>query len=215
MRRPRRPLGLWAAASLFPFGLFTWAGFVAAAAKAPRRRRYAALAVLWLVLCWSAFTIDGLDGGQDDEDPGWLVLLAWGTWALSIVHSFVERPRWIAEVAGRGPHETPAEAARRRIGERARSRRLALDEPRVALEMGLGRPGVRRAAHGGVVDVNHATADEVARIPGVDEALARRICATRDELDGFSSAAELSTTLDLRANVCDDIAEHAVFLPRR
>ena len=80
---------------------------------------------------------------------------------------------------------------------------LARTDPVLALEMGLGR-----------IDVDHAGVDAVARIPGADREVAERIARARDELNGFASAAELATTLDLPPHLFDDLDRHAVYLPR-
>ena len=68
--------------------------------------------------------------------------------------------------------------------------------------------------HGGVVDINHARPHAIATIPGITEDVAREIAKVRDELNGFSSAAELCTTLEIPPHVADDVARHAIFLPR-
>jgi DNA uptake protein ComE-like DNA-binding protein len=65
----------------------------------------------------------------------------------------------------------------------------------------------------GVVDVNHADADALAKLPDVDPAL-ERIVAVREEVDGFSSAEDLGIVMDLEPGVIDSLREHAVFVPR-
>lgn len=102
------------------------------------------------------------------------------------------------------------------LEERERSQRLAVEDPVLALEMGLGRPGKRNARHGGVVDLNHARAREIALIPGIDRETARRIVEVREHLGGrgFSSPLDAATVCELRPDVVDDVQRHAICLPR-
>ncbi len=211
-RRGRGPIGAWAALSLLPFGWFTPFAF-AIAARAGGGRRYGAYAALWtaLVAAEFAYATARLDV-EDDPLGGFAVI---GLWLAAITHAFAARPGWVRRVAGgRGPVDAE-EAARRRIAERERARRLAREEPVLALEMGVGRPDLGGTDHGGVVDVNHAPVPALLAVPGMDEATAQRIVRARDELGGFASAHDLELALDLPADLLDDLERHTVYLPRR
>ena len=203
----RKPLGLWPVWSLVPFGWLTFVGFAIAAARVERRQRYVVGAVVWAALTVTLFVfIEEL--GDDATGAAGIALYVGG-----VLHSLLERPGWVRRMAG---ELTPSaeDAARARLEERRRSKRLAAEDPVLAIEMGLGRPDVPGADHGGVVDVNHATVDGIAEIPCVDRDLAERIARTRDELNGFASAAELATTLDLPPHLYDDLDRHTIYLPR-
>ena len=103
---------------------------------------------------------------------------------------------------------------RQRLADRRRALELAARDPSLAQEIGIGRPDRRGAAHGGLVDVNNASARALQRLPGVDGHLAARIVATRGELGGFSSLEDLGETLDIDGGTVERIRGRAVFLPR-
>ena len=48
----------------------------------------------------------------------------------------------------------------------------------------------------------------------MDDALARRIVALREELDGFESVHDLGSVLELDGNAVERLRDHTVFLPR-
>jgi DNA uptake protein ComE-like DNA-binding protein len=64
------------------------------------------------------------------------------------------------------------------------------------------------------VDVNHASAEVIARLPGVDDDLARRTVEVREEINGFSSLADYGHVLGLPAPVVERLRDEVVFLPR-
>jgi hypothetical protein len=70
-------------------------------------------------------------------------------------------------------------------------------DPLAARERGVGRPDIRGADHGELVDVNHAPAAVLQTLPGIDADLARRIVATREGVGQFSSVADMAFVLDL------------------
>ena len=54
----------------------------------------------------------------------------------------------------------------------------------------------------------------IARLPGLDDALAKQIVRARDETHGFTSVEDLGAALDLDGNLVEDLRSYAVFLPR-
>ena len=191
----RRPLGLWVVWSFVPFGWGTWVGFLIAGLRA-QQRRWVAYSVLWALaavgtIVWTeGYTIIAL-------------------WAAGLASSFVVRPVYARRMRG-----GPVDAARRRLRERHEALEMATAEPALALEAGVGRPDVPGAAHAGVVDVNHAPADVIERLPGIDRASAERLVAAREEVDGFSSLEDLGAVLDLPGDRVEDLRGLVVFLPR-
>ncbi|HKN94046.1 MAG TPA: helix-hairpin-helix domain-containing protein [Thermoleophilaceae bacterium] len=116
------------------------------------------------------------------------------------------------------PHQHPARddrvrEARERLAERERAVKLAEEEPQLALELGIGRPDLSGSDHGGVVDVNHVPVDVLMSLPGVNDALARRIATTRDDVAGFASLEELGMLLDLAGDDVERLRGRVVFLP--
>ncbi len=80
-----------------------------------------------------------------------------------------------------------------------RRRRRDLEPPRTLL--------------GGLVDINSASAAELARLPGLDDDLAAMIVLLRGHMDGFTSLAQLGLLLDLPADVVSDLSDCTVVLP--
>lgn len=63
------------------------------------------------------------------------------------------------------------------------------------------------------MDVNHASADALTTIPGVNHDLACQIAAQRDQVGGFSSIEDLETCLNVAPGTIDQMRETAVFIP--
>jgi hypothetical protein len=202
--------GLWAFLSLVPLGLGTWAGFAYAGRQAGVRR-WNAFAIAYLVCAAVGFA---LAGGADAEsvasDIGASLLLI--PWFVGIGHSFITRPEYLRRVHSGEPDRTAA--ARERLERRDQARQLVREDPRLAREMGIGRPDLDPVAAAGLIVVNSAPAAAISRLPGVDDALATEVVRVREDVDGFASLEELGMTLDLPAQIVEDVREYAVFLPR-
>jgi DNA uptake protein ComE-like DNA-binding protein len=192
-----------------PIGFTTWAAFLYIGIRARRPQWlvwagvYAATFVAYAVLDNPAHpsqTAKGVAAG--------LLLAAWiggGVHALVVSNDAVRRIRARAAPA--------MEAAQARIERRAEGRHLLASQPALAREVGVGRPDIVGADDYGLVDVNHASAAALARLPGITEDLARRIVAERAQAGGFSSVEDLGVLLDLPPASVDALRDMAVFLP--
>jgi Helix-hairpin-helix motif len=206
----REHKGLWVLTSLVPMGLGTWAGFLYAARQAGIDR-WKVYAGVYLACAAVGFPLAGtMDKESFLSDVGVTLLLI--PWIVGVGHSFVARPEYLRRVRS-GEHERLA-AARDRIARRDQARALAVSDPRLAREMGIGRPDLDPAAAAGLVDLNSAPGPTIARLPGVDDSLATEIVRVREELDGFKSLEDLGMTLNLDAGRVEDLREFAIFLPR-
>lgn len=87
-------------------------------------------------------------------------------------------------------------------------------DPSMARELGIGRPDRpdRRYDDGGLVDLNHASAQAIIQVLELDEAQAAEIVRVRDETNGFASCAEVGAYTSLPPTVIDGIRERAVFI---
>jgi hypothetical protein len=104
-------------------------------------------------------------------------------------------------------------AAKQRLRRRADARKLAMENPKLAHELGIGRPDIGgKFDDGGLVDVNHSPAEILVSLSGIDQSVAGRIISARSELGGFASLEELSVTLDLHPAQLDGIADRLLFL---
>jgi len=100
---------------------------------------------------------------------------------------------------------------------RAAARALAHRDPVMARELGIGlppEPGHEKTYDdGGLIDVNTATAPQIAAVCRLGEATAARITQARDQLGGrFTALEEIGAFAPLSDAETAQIAEHAVLL---
>jgi hypothetical protein len=191
--------------SVIPFGLGAWAPIYAGARV--HNRRWITLGALWSVIAVIGWVVAIATNGSGVG--GLLIILGWAGAAAS---SFAVRDRY-REMLG-SPFETAVLDAEGRLADRDRARKLARERPALALEMGIGRPDLPNAQSAGLVDLNNAPPRVIARLPGVDDALAQQIVRARNDTHGFTSVEDLGAALDLDGNVVEDLRECVVFLPR-
>jgi DNA uptake protein ComE-like DNA-binding protein len=200
---------IWAFGVLLTFGMAAPILFAVAGARA-HKRSWLIAAVLYGVLSWGGLALFS----STAEDSPWsdIGLAAWLiAWAGASAHAFMVRDEYQRRLAGAA---NPLEAARTIVETRKEAHRLVLKEPDVARELGVGRPDLPDARSMGVVDFNHASAEALATLPGIDNHLARDIVAAREDIDGFASLEDLGGVMDLNANLVDDLRPYVVFLPR-
>jgi DNA uptake protein ComE-like DNA-binding protein len=73
--------------------------------------------------------------------------------------------------------------------------------------------GPPRGSDYGLVDVNHASAAALTRLPGITQQLAGRIVGQRAQVGGFTSAGDLGVLLDLSPDIVDGLRDTAIFPP--
>jgi DNA uptake protein ComE-like DNA-binding protein len=200
----------WAFISLVPLGLGAWAP-IYAGVKA-RRVLWILLGVLWTAVIVVAFalnttTVSGQHG--DNDGAGGLFILGW---VGAIATSFIIRPAYQRQMHSRMQHAI--EAGEERLADQQRAAHLARGNPRLAKEIGVGRPDRPGAADGGLVDVNNASVTALLTLPGIDGDVATEICECREKLNGFSSLEDFGETLDLDGGVVEGLRDRVVFLPR-
>jgi hypothetical protein len=196
-------------------GFLTWAVFLILGRRAQRRA--------WLV--WSAVygalivafcALEAASGSSVTDLAATIAPIPWAlAWFGGTVHVAVIRRdavRRIQQVPRVGDGTPVLVAARERIKEREKGRRLAAKDPVLAREVGVGRPDLPGAEDYGLIDVNHAAPNALCKLPGITPQVAERIEQTRQSVGLFTSAEDLCVTLDLPANLTDDLREHAVFL---
>lgn len=104
-------------------------------------------------------------------------------------------------------------SAHERLAEREKALRLAREEPRLAIEAGVGRPDLPGAYDGGVVDLNHASIEAISSLPGIGRELAVRITEAREQIHGFASLEDMGSVLDLAGDWVERLRNDVVFLP--
>ena len=195
----------WVWLSVIPFGLGAWAPIYAGARV--HNRRWTTIGAVWSLIAVIGWVVAIASNGGGAG--GLLIILGWAGAAAT---SFAIRDRY-REMLG-SPFETAVLGAEGRLAERDRARKLARERPALALEMGIGRPDLPNAQSAGLVDVNNAPAGVIARLPGLDDALAQQIVRAREDTHGFSSVEDLGVALDLDGNLVEDLRDCVVFLPR-
>lgn len=185
---------LWLWATLLPIGFGAWVP-IAAGVRA-RRPPWIAFGVVACAAVITALVLPQEDGGGFTDLAG---VLLFGGWLAAIGWTVTCRGAYAVRAGSVQQTEARDLQIDLRDDERRRALRLAETDPAAALRRGVGRPDVPGAAHGWVVDVNHAPAGVLTTLPGIDDDLARRIVATREELGPFSSVDDLAFVLDLPA----------------
>jgi DNA uptake protein ComE-like DNA-binding protein len=197
-----RPRPWWVLTSLIPFGWLTWIGMVYAGVRA-RMPLLVALSVVFLASTAAAFTVE-------DDSSGTVSVIAW---VAGVGLSLACAPAWQRRMRAQ-ERRAGIDRAEERLADRNNAFELVAEDPQLAREAGIGRPDIPGAVHGNVVDVNSAPLDVISRLPGIDDATAAEIIRLREELDGFSSLADMGTVLDLPADAVEDLRQRVVFLPR-
>jgi DNA uptake protein ComE-like DNA-binding protein len=207
--RPARSRWPWV--SLLPIGFGSWVPIYAGVRA--RVRSWILLGALWTAIAVAGWIASATSSahGQHRYSPlaGFLLILAWAGAAAT---SFVIRSEY--ERRMRSPLLDASERAEARLRDRRQAKQLARDNPVLAREMGVGRPDIAGAADVGLVDINNAPASALTKLPGVDDALAKRIVEARAQVGGFSTVEDLGIALDLAGDLVEDLRDVAIFLPR-
>jgi hypothetical protein len=166
------------------------------------------LGYLGLIVAAVAFVVS-------DRDPwttlgGFAIIFAW---IGGFVHALTIRSAYVRVV--RSPDQALLDAAEARARVREEALQRVRDDPVHAKALGVGRPDIDLAFHGGLIDVNSAPIEVIARLPYADKALAERIVAVRERVGGFSSVQDMGLVLGLTAPVIDAWERLVICLPRR
>jgi len=203
------PRGRWVLASLVPFGWVTWAGFLYAGFRV-KRPAWVAAGAAYLLVTVVTLLVTSLDDNEAGLEDNLGYVAMFSAWGVGILHSFLSRKAYVRRL---DIIDDPAlQAARSAEERRAYAREIAQRNPALAREALIGRSG--GFDEGGVVDVNHAPVEDIADLPGIDAATARRIVAVRDDVGGFSSLEDLGLTMDLPGDVVERLRGRVVCLPR-
>jgi hypothetical protein len=188
-------------------GFLTWAGFGYVALRTKQRRWFAWAAFYLVLLSVSTYFLDAYD---EDQWPIWIgVLGLLGCWVGGFVHALAVRGEALDLLS---LDEDPRlKEARRRMRYRGEAGRIATANPTLAREAGIGADA---DGFGGLLDVNSATADEFAQLPGISPELAGRIVGVRTKVDGFDSVVDFANLLDLPPRFVDGIRDRLICLPR-
>ena len=189
-------------------GVWTWVVFLVLGIRA-RRRAWLLWSAVYAALTVAFVILEALPDPSGTAAGIAVIpfILAWfgGIAHVAVISKDATRRIW-------RDNAPSLVAARERIERRAEGRRLAVQDPLLARELGVGRPDIPGTDDYGLVDVNHAAPDALCRLPGITPQIAARIEQARQSALTFISAEDLCVTLDLPPGLTDDLREHAVFL---
>ena len=195
----------WLVFALNPFWT-EWISFVYIGLRAKRPQwiawgaAYGAIAFGSLILVNQPGILDGIG-----------VAGTFGVWLVALVHALVVRNDYLERLdVLEDPRLTQARLLQRR---RELVTEIAHAHPRLAEESGVGRPDVKDAFDGGLVDLNHASERALTTLPSVDKRLAHQIVLIRGRIGGFSSLYDAGSLLDLPPGLVDDLRHRVVCLP--
>jgi hypothetical protein len=209
-RRAPEPTWWWFIVPLVTFGFGTFP-MVLLGARRLRSRVHTLAAYGYLVtqfgLCAGIVSATPNTDGHY-EGSAWMAPLLLLIWVVGVAHVAVLQTRVRAAVAyppPPPPHPMPAveedpalTAARWRARRREEARALQAAQPSLASELMIGRPDLphRQYDDGGLIDVNHVTAEWMASGLQIDLEMADRIVEARTVRGGFASPDELIVYCD-------------------
>jgi DNA uptake protein ComE-like DNA-binding protein len=202
---------VWAAMPVLSLGMLSWGPFLYAALRTHARKFQIATAIyLSLAIVAGVLVAVSNHGHSTLNDLGGLLLIT--SAAAGCVHTLAIRGDYGRQL--KLADDPTLLVAEQRAELRARALRLIRNNPRRALELGVGRPDVPGSFDAGLVDVNHAGADALATLPGLNLELAQRIVELRTGGSGFESLDDLDLLLDLAPGTLHDLGDRVVFIPR-
>ncbi|MDX6655230.1 MAG: hypothetical protein QOH62_23 [Solirubrobacteraceae bacterium] len=208
-REKPRLAGLWFAVPILTWGMFAWAPFLYVALRA-RARAWTLAAIAYLAAVITLLPLDFVHP-ERVQAPHAGFFLHWGLALVATVHLGLISGAFTGRLA---IFEHPErETAERRLLARQEARRLIAADPIGAREMNVGRPDLGTTFDGGLVDINHVSAEVLAQLPDMSRDVAVKIAHIRDELGGFESLDDFDQVVDLPVRTLDQWRPIAVFLP--
>jgi len=216
--------GWWFIVHLLSAGLLLPVPLASAAVRT-RRPWHVVAAVASLVLVVATFVFVGAaDRGPDGSTTGpfatlssmsVLTLYVGGLAALIVVRHQVFGPRARPTGWDRPLPDPAVAAALAARGRREEARRLAAQDPLLAHELRIGRPDLPRSYDdGGLVDLNAAPPQAIARTCGIAPEHAERIVACRSAAGRFAAVEDVFVWADLPYEIWDHVRDRAVVLGR-
>jgi hypothetical protein len=196
----------WAVAPLVTVGMAAAPCFAYAAIR--RRSRVLALSSVAYALVSAGIVWGNVvhPGSILELDVGVCAVLL--LWTVSTLHALAVRH----SVFVTAPEEEAVVAAKDRIRRRDESRRIVATDPRLARELGIGRPD-RPTGYddGGLLDVNHLPGECLRDTGGLDAAVVSKIIDARGEVGTFDGLYDLEVLAELDPGSLDEVADRLVF----
>jgi hypothetical protein len=219
--RPRRRglrTWLWASVPVWSLGMLSCVAFFARALSTKRLRDWAVTGG-YLVVTVVALAMS--TAGENSSNPsatadavgtmaGGLLILLMGVGAVHTFLLYRRPPLPLGPPAN--SNMAALVAAQAAVQRRAEARRIAETDPMLARDLKIGRPDLQRDYDdGGLVDVNHVSADVLVRFLEWTRAEAQAVIDARDGMGGFSSTAELGVYTTISPDRVDAVADLLLF----
>lgn len=203
----------WVLLTLLPFGWLNWSAFLYTGLRA-RRPLWIMFAAVYFAAAATSATLISVD--LERETDSWLTSAGTGiglaVWGATFAHALSIRRTYLGRMDAL--EDPRLDRAEHELRLREVALELVRENPRRARDLGVGRPSLNGAFHGGLVDLNHASVDEIARLPGIDAELAMRAVTLRGEIGGFDSVLDFAHLLDVEPELADGLQDRAIVLPR-
>lgn len=136
-------------------------------------------------------------------------------WVVGIVLAVQWRASLFPPDDGRAALPPPVARAYARRALREQYRRLAVDDPAIAREIGLGLPHLwRDYDDGGLLDLNRVPAHVLVDLGGLTREQAAQVVELREQRRGLASLDEVVVFTDLPHDVAERLRDYAVVVPR-
>ena len=198
----------WLLLILLPLGWLSWAAFGYLGVRL-RHRPWLLAAAGYLALTTVAWLLFSFRTSEDDWKAGVFAGITFAVWIAAFVHALIIRGEALDRLSV--DEDARLRAARRRLVTRDAAEEIAREQPMLAAEAGIGRDA---SSYGGLVDVNHASAEEFAQLPGFTPQLAANVVKVREQVDGFDSVLDFASVLDLPPRLVDSLRDRLICLPR-
>jgi DNA uptake protein ComE-like DNA-binding protein len=213
------PKWLWAL-PVFSCGLLAFVPAIMIAAKIKQSRAWwwaAGLTTAWFL----GFAL--VSSQPEDADNVWStsgVLFYLAAWIGGVVYSLVMGPKldWSPKafpVVAPTYDRNSAAMAEVQVGrqKRAAARELARRDPQMARDLRMGRPDLpRQYDDGGLVDVNSAPEEAMAKWLGLSAAQSAQVVEVRQHLGTFEHPEDLVNLAGLEPNTYDQVKDRIILL---
>lgn len=132
-------------------------------------------------------------------------------WLIGIRRQVYDRVHIQAPSRNQGARAIVSEARRRR----EEARRIAVRDPMMARELGIGRPSLNKYDDGGLLDLNLATEDELESTAGLTPTAARSVVEAREAIGRFLTVDDAIVYGQVSEDETDLLRERGIVIESR
>jgi hypothetical protein len=183
-------------------GILAWVAFLFMGVRG-RKPLWLAYAGIYLAVAVAGAVLTELEG-EDASFSGFIWIALMGAslaHTLALRGAFEERMEMLDDPA--------LDAAEDAADRREHAREIVASDPARARELGIGRPDLPQSFHAGVIDVNGAPPEWIARVGGLSSEVVDLIAAGRP----YSSLEDMDLVVNLPPRDLERLRDVAVFIP--